>query len=265
MSISGRLENLTIVIVGGTTGMGYAAAEAFVREGASVVLVGRNPGSGAEALAKLGDAARLVTGDAVDPASADAAVELAVREFGKLDGLYHVAGGSGRKCGDGPLHEITDDGWRHTLDLNLTSLMNSNRAAVRCFLKRDCGGSILNMGSVLGFSPSPQFFSTHAYAAAKSAVIGFTQSCAAYYAAQNIRFNVIAPALVETPMARRAAGDETILNFIRKKQPLDGGRIGRSTDLDEAAIYFLSKGSSFVTGQVLAVDGGWCVSEGGGA
>lgn len=245
--------------------MGYAAAAAFVREGARVVLVGRNPESGVEALAKLGDAARLITGDAVDPASAEAAVDLAVQEFGKLDGLYHVAGGSGRKWGDGPLHEITDEGWRYTLDLNLTSLMNSNRAAVRCFLKQGCGGSILNMGSVLGFSPSPQFFSTHAYAATKSAVIGFTQSCAAYYAAQNIRFNVIAPALVETPMAQRAASDEAILNFIRKKQPLDGGRIGRSTDLDEAAIYFLGKGSSFVTGQVLAVDGGWCVSEGGSA
>lgn len=245
--------------------MGLAAAEAFVREGARVVLVGRNPESGAEAVAKLGDAARLVSGDAVDPTIAECAVDLAVSEFGKLDGLYHVAGGSGRKRGDGPLHELTDEGWHYTLDLNLTSLMNSNRAALRCFLRQGSGGSILNMGSVLGFSPSPQFFSTHAYAATKSAVIGFTKSCAAYYAAQNIRFNVVAPALVETPMAQRAAGDEEILNFISKKQPLDGGRIGRSTDLDEAAIYFLGKGSSFVTGQVLAVDGGWCVSEGGNA
>lgn len=263
MNVSSRLDSSVIVVVGGTTGLGLSASAAFVREGARVVLVGRNAESGREAVESLGESARLVTGDAVNPATVQAAVDLAVSEFGRLDGLYHVAGGSGRKWGDGPLHELTDEGWHHTLDLNLTSLMNSNRAAVRCFIEQGTGGSILNMGSVLGFSPSPRHFSTHAYAAAKAAVVGFTQSCAAYYAEQNIRINVVAPALVETPMAQRAAGDEEILNFISKKQPLDGGRIGRSSDLDEAAIYFLSEGSRFVTGQVLAVDGGWCVSEGG--
>lgn len=243
--------------------MGLSAAIAFVREGANVVGVGRNPESGAKALDELGPNARLVTGDATDPQTAVKAVELAASEFGKLDGLYHVAGGSGRRMGDGPLHELTDEGWQYTIDLNLTSLMNSDRAAVQQFLKQGTGGSILNMGSVLGYSPSPQFFSTHAYAATKSAAIGFTKSCAAYYAKQDIRFNVIAPALVETPMAQRAATDDEILQFISKKQPLDGGRIGKGSDLDEAAIYFLSPGSKFVTGQVLAVDGGWTVSEGG--
>src|SRR5439155_11188910 len=118
------------------------------------------------------------------------------------------------------------------------------------------------MGSVLGFSPSPKFFATHAYAATKSAVIGFTKTSAAYYASQQIRFNVLAPALVETPMAARAAGDETILKFIATKQPLDGGRIGRAEDLDAAVVFFLSDQSRFATGQVLAIDGGWCVAEG---
>lgn len=251
------------MVVGGTTGIGLSAAAAMVREGAGVVIVGRNPESGAKALAGLGAAARLVTGDATDPAIAEKAVALAVGEFGKLDGLYHVAGGSGRKWGDGPLHELSDEGWQKTIDLNLTSLMNSNRAALKQLLQQGHGGSILNIGSVLGFSPSPRYFSTHAYAAAKSAAIGLTKSCAAYYAKENIRFNLLAPALVETPMAQRAANDEEILGFIRDKQPLDGGRIGRSSDLDEAAIYFLSKGAAFVTGQVLAIDGGWTVSEGG--
>jgi NAD(P)-dependent dehydrogenase (short-subunit alcohol dehydrogenase family) len=115
---------------------------------------------------------------------------------------------------------------------------------------------------VLGWSPSPRHFATHAYAAAKAAIIGFTKSIAAYYAARNIRCNVLAPALVETPMAERAAQDEAIQRFINTKQPLDGGRIGRPSDLDAAAIYFMSDASRFTTGQVLAVDGGWCVSEG---
>ena len=118
------------------------------------------------------------------------------------------------------------------------------------------------MGSVLGFRPSPQFFSTHIYAAAKSAIVGFTRSCAAYYAKENIRFNVVAAALVETPMAQRVARDDTVLKFVSTKQPLDGGRIGLPADLDEAVLFLLGDGSRFITGQVLSVDGGWSVSEG---
>ena len=115
---------------------------------------------------------------------------------------------------------------------------------------------------MLGYSPSPKFFVTHAYAAAKAAIIGFTKSIAAYYAADNIRINVIAPALVETPMAQRAANDEIILSFIKTKQPLDGGRIGKPEDLDGLAVYFMSDLSKFTTGQIVAVDGGWTISEG---
>ena len=140
--------------------------------------------------------------------------------------------------------------------------MLSNQAAVKAFMAQGKGGSILNMGSVLGYSPSPKYFATHAYAAAKAAAIGFTRSIASYYSSQNIRINLLAPALVETPMAQRAANDDTILAFIRTKQPLDGGRIGLPSDLDGAAIYFMSDYSKFTTGQVLTVDGGWNISEG---
>jgi len=160
------------------------------------------------------------------------------------------------------LHELTDDGWQATLDLNLTSLMFSNRAAIRQFLDQGDGGTILNMGSVLGWSPSPRHFATHTYATAKAGIIGLTKTIASYYASQRIRCNVLAPALVETPMAQRAARDQTVLRFIKTKQPLDGGRIGQPEDLDAAAVYFMSDESKFVTGQVLAVDGGWCLSEG---
>jgi NAD(P)-dependent dehydrogenase (short-subunit alcohol dehydrogenase family) len=216
----------------------------------------------AEAGQVLGDRAIAEQGDACDPASAPRLIEKCIHRFGRFDGLYHVAGGSGRRMGDGPLHEITDEGWAATITLNQTSAFNSARAACRAFLDRKTGGAILLMGSVLGYSPSPAFFSTHAYAATKSAVIGFARTCAAYYAKSDIRFNVIAPALVETPMAKRAAGDETILQFIRTKQPLDGGRIGKPEDLDAAVVWLLSDGSRFVTGQTITVDGGWSVSEG---
>ncbi len=256
------LSGKRIVVMGGTAGLGLSAAKAFIAAGARVVAVGLKPENVAAAQRELGAAAIVLQGDVTNPETAVAAVAQAVSAFGGLDGLYHVAGGSGRRWGDGPLHELTDEGWNATLNLNLTSIFYSNRAAVRQFLAQGSGGSVLNMGSVLGFSPSPKFFSTHAYATAKAAIIGLTKTCAAQYAPQNIRFNVLAPALVETPMAKRAANDATILAFIKTKQPLDGGRIGQPADLDAAAVYFLSDASKFATGQVLAVDGGWSVSEG---
>jgi len=256
------LRGKVLVVIGGTTGLGFSAANAFLREGARVVIVGRDRANLAKAQKTLGKSGRGSAGDATNPGTAETAIRMAIKEFGRFDGLYHVAGGSGRKMGDAPLDQITDDGWKHTLDLNLTSLFYSNRAAARQFLKQKTGGTILNIGSVLGFSPSPHFFATHAYAAAKAAVIGFTRSVAAYYAPRNIRFNVLAPALVATPMSERAQGNAAILDFMKTKQPLDGGRIGQPTDLDAAAVYFMSDASEFVTGQVLAVDGGWSVSEG---
>lgn len=257
-----RLENKVIVVIGGTTGLGLSAAKAFVVEGARVVVVGRNPENVEAAQRDLGANARAIAGDAMEANTATRAIEIALREFGAFSGLYHVAGGSGRRQGDGPLHEITDAGWTYTLNENLTSLFYSNRAATQQFLKQSGSGTVLNMGSVLGVSPSPKFFSTHAYATTKAAVIGLTTAAASHYATQNIRFNVLAPALVATPMSQRAQGDDAILSFIKTKQPLDGGRIGVPADLDSAAVFFMSDESRFVTGQVLAVDGGWSVSEG---
>jgi NAD(P)-dependent dehydrogenase (short-subunit alcohol dehydrogenase family) len=256
------LKGKSIVIIGGTTGIGFSAAKAFGEAGAQVVVVGRNPENVAKAERELGKSAVALAADATSPQTAIKAIEAAIETFGRFHGLYHVAGGSGRRMGDGPLHEITDAGWESTLNLNLTSLFYSNRAAVLQFLKQGSGGTVLNMGSVLGFSPSPKFFATHAYATTKAAILGLTKSAAASYASNNIRFNLLAPALVETPMSERAQQNPAIMEFIATKQPLDGGRIGQPSDLDAAAVYFMSDESRFVTGQVLAVDGGWCVSEG---
>jgi NAD(P)-dependent dehydrogenase (short-subunit alcohol dehydrogenase family) len=256
------LADKKIVVIGGTTGIGLSAARAFIAAGAKVVVVGKNAEYVTEAGRALGQQGIAITADATQAGTAEKAIATCMGRFGGFDGLYHVAGGSGRKMGDGPLHEMTLEGWNKTLELNLTSLMLSNQAAVRKFLELKKPGAILNMGSVLGFSPSPRYFTTHAYAAAKSAIIGFSKSIASYYAKDNIRVNVIAPALVETPMAQRAANDEEILKFIKTKQPLDGGRIGQPSDTDGLAIYFLGDQSVFTTGQVVAVSGGWEITEG---
>ena len=176
------LADKKIIIIGGTTGIGLSAAKAFIAEGAKVVVVGRNKDSVGNAGNELGKNAHAVSADAIDPRTATNAIDLCLEKFGGFDGLYHVAGGSGRKMGDGPLHELTLDGWNKTLELNLTSLMLSNQAAIKKFLQLKKAGTILNMGSVLGFSPSPGYFATHAYASAKAAIIGFSKSVAAYYA-----------------------------------------------------------------------------------
>lgn len=256
------LNGKVIVVVGGTSGIGWAATRAFCQAGARVVALGLDDACAREAEVHIGATGRVVCGDARQPETAAKAIEEALRVFGGFHGLFHVAGGSGRKWGDGPLHELTDEGWIQTLDLNLTSVMYSNRAAVRHFLQQQSPGAVLNVGSVLADSPSPAFFSTHAYVAAKAAIAGFTRSCAAFYAPQGIRFNVLSPGLVATPMSRRAQTDPRIAAFIRSKQPLDSGRIGAPEDLTAAAVFFLSDAARFVTGQELAVDGGWSVSEG---
>jgi NAD(P)-dependent dehydrogenase (short-subunit alcohol dehydrogenase family) len=261
--MSGELTGRVIVIIGGTSGLGLSATRACAGAGARLVAVGREDDSIDRARADLmSGSVSVIAGDAADPRTAERAIELATGEFGRFDALYHVAGGSGRRMGDGPLHEITDEGWAKTLDLNATSMFFSNRAAVRQLLSQKTPGSILNLSSVLAYSPSPKHFATHAYAAAKATAIGLTTSCAAYYAPHGIRFNLIAPGLVDTPMAARAVGDDRIRQYLSAKQPLDGGRIGRPDDLDAAVVFFLSDQSRFVTGQVLSVDGGWSVSEG---
>jgi NAD(P)-dependent dehydrogenase (short-subunit alcohol dehydrogenase family) len=258
-----QLTNRTIVIIGGTSGLGLSGARALVAAGATVVIVGRDRDKAIRATDQIGkDHCTGLALDACDAGTAVDAIKTAIERFGRFDGLYHVAGGSGRSKGDGPLHEITNEGIDYTVDLNLKSVLYSNRAAVQQFLKQKTPGAVLNMGSVLGWSPSPQHFATHVYSATRGAIIGLTKAAAAYYAPYNIRFNVVAPALVETPMSQRAVGDPAIREFVRHKQPLDGGRIGLPTDVDAAVVFFLSEASKYVTGQVLAVDGGWTVSEG---
>lgn len=256
------LEGKRLVVIGGTSGIGLSAVRAFAAAGASVVAVGLEREEVPPAAKQLSDAARFVHGDATQPETAPKAIEQCLSAFGGFDGLYHVAGGSGRRWGDGPLHEVTNEGWRQTLELNLTSVFYSNRAAVRQLLSQEKGGTILNLTSVLAFSPSGQHFATHSYSAAKSAIIGLTRSCAALYAPKSIRFNALAPGLVQTPMSQRASGNPEIMAFVKTKQPLDGGRIGQPSDFDAAAVFFMSDASRFTTGQVLAIDGGWSVTEG---
>lgn len=258
-----RLEGKSCLIVGGTTGLGFAAARRFLEEGARVVIAGRSADKGEAAARELTPAGQVhfLACDASRAEEVDSLVDRTRQLLTRLDVLYHVAGISGRRHGDGPLHECTDDGWAATLSANLTSVFLTNRAVLRGWVAEGRPGAILNMASVLAFAPSPHFFDTAAYAASKGGIIALSKQAAARYAPQGIRINVIAPSLIDTPMAARACQDDAIREFLRTKQPLSAGP-GRAEDCADAAVFLCSDEARFVTGIVLPVDGGWCVSEG---
>lgn len=266
--MTARLANKTCIVVGGTTGIGFETARLFLANGAKVLISGRDDGKGGSAEAELAGAGpvKFVACDATSEREVDELFAAADAFLGRLDILFHVAGISGRKYGDGPLHECTADGWDAVMGNNVRSMFLSNRAAVRRMLHQPADevglrGTVLNMGSVLGWSASPKFFGTHAYAASKSAIIGYSQAVAAYYAPRGIRVNVLAPGLIDTPMSARPCGDPEIRDYIRTKQPLTGAP-GLPQDCAAAALSLCEPASRFITGVVLPVDGGWSVSEG---
>src|SRR5262249_55141264 len=158
--------------------------------------------------------------DATDATAVERLFGEAITYLGGLDVLFHAAGASGRRHGDGPLHECSDDGWDWTLATNLRSTFLSNRAATRHYLTRRQSGVILNTASVVALAPSPRHFDTCAYTVAKGGVIALSRQSAARYAADGIRVNVLAPGLIDTPMARRAVGDPDLRAYLQTKQPL---------------------------------------------
>jgi len=253
------------VIVGGTGGIGLATARRFVEEGARVVISGIGPAETEQAADSLG-----ILGITVDVLKVDGIGHLfdhARTELeGRIDVLVHVAGISGRRFGDGPLHECNDEGWETVMDVNARGTFFTNRAAVRIMREQTVDstglrGSIVNIGSVLAESPSPRHFGTIAYAASKGAVRSLTLASASAYAAERIRFNLLCPSLIDTPMAARAVNNPEIATYLQTKQPIIGGP-GRDVDVAEAALFLAEPATRFLTGVVLNVDGGWSVAEG---
>ena len=188
--------------------------------------------------------------------SEEETIDKAFAKFGVVDAVFNVVGSSGRRFGDGPIHECTLKGWEMTLAANARPAFLVSRAAVRSWLGAGKEGALLNVSSVLAFSPEPSHFATHAYAASKAAVISLSHAMAAQYASKGIRANVLAPALVRTPMSARAQGDAEISSFIEKKQPLSRGFLS-AEDIAQTALFLLGEKARHITGQVITVDGGW--------
>jgi NAD(P)-dependent dehydrogenase (short-subunit alcohol dehydrogenase family) len=255
-------------LITGASGIGAETARMLVRDdrsnGINLFIAARTEAKChalVQELQSLGASANYLAGDLTDPSFAPRLVEAAVAQFGRLDGVFNVAGISGRRYGDGPVHQCTEDGWAITLNTNATTQYRVCREAVRVMLGQDPGpngqrGVILNMASVLGIDPEPKHFDTVGYAASKGAIISFSRTMAASYARDKIRVNVIAPALVRTAMSTRASEDEEIRTFMKIKQPLVEDVIAVE-DAASACVYLLTDLSRAVTGIVLAVDAGW--------
>jgi NAD(P)-dependent dehydrogenase (short-subunit alcohol dehydrogenase family) len=248
-----RLQNKVAIVTGGASGIGLATAQLFAEEGARVVTFDINPSRADLDLPKPNP--RVLRVDVRSASQVEAAIQQVTQTYSRIDILVNVAGGSGRKWGDGPADSCTLEGWDMTLALNLDTVFYCCKYALQVMLNQE-HGVIVNVSSVLGMVGGDDDFATHAYASSKGAVISLTRSIASYYAPRGIRANVICPGLIATPMSQRAQESEQIRSRLPQLQPLTSA-FGSPKDVAQAALYLASDESSFVTGSVLTVDGGW--------
>ena len=231
-----------ILILGATGGIGSALSHRLAGAGASLVLAARDP----DRLAALADA----TGglgvplDASSPAEVEAAAAGAVETRGRLDGVVNLVGSLLLK----PAHITSSEEWGETVAQNLTSAFAAVRAAGRSMRE---GGSVVLMSSAAARVGLPNH---EAIAAAKAGVIGLTLSAAATYAPKGIRVNALAPGLVRTPLTARITGSEPALKASTALHAL--GRVGEPEEVAGAIEWLLDPAQSWITGQVLGVDGG---------
>jgi gluconate 5-dehydrogenase len=257
-SLAGRVA----LVPGGSGGIGRRVCVAFARLGARVVLVSRSAEHTAEArqaiLKDVGGKPDVlaVTGDVTRPADARSAVAKTIDEFGRLDILVNAVGGGA----GGALHPAEDypeSEWDRIVDLNLKSALFPSQAAAKAMIAAGRGGRILNISSVRGQLGINAGFS--AYVAAKGALNALTRQHATEWAQHGITVNAISPTFVRTPQVENLLADETFRLNLIKRIPL--GRIAEVDDLIGAVIFLCSDAGSFVTGQVLTLDGGLTATQ----
>jgi NAD(P)-dependent dehydrogenase (short-subunit alcohol dehydrogenase family) len=239
-----------VLITGGLTGIGRAAAIAFAKAGSQVVVSGRKPDAG-EALASelraLGSEAEFVQADVRSEEDVRRLVDWTVERFGRLDAAVNNAGTEGKP---GPLVEQTADTYAATFDTNVLGTLLSMKHELRVMMAQGAG-SIVNISSTYGHEGAK---GASIYAGSKHAVEGMTKSAALEAAGSGVRVNAVAPGPTDTGMLDRFTGTAERKAALQSGVPL--GRIGRPEEIARAIVFLASDASSFVTGQIVSVDGG---------
>ena len=240
IDLSGR----TALVTGSTRGIGRAIAQALADAGAQVAIVGREQERAAAVAAEIGGGAQGFGADVSEPASVIALVEAVEAAFGQVDILVNNAG----LTRDNLLFRIKDDDWDMVLDANLRGAFVAIRAAARGMMKRRWG-RIINIASIVGLTGNKGQAN---YAASKAGLIGLTKSVAKELGSRNILVNAVAPGFIETDMT--AAMTPEARAALAGQIPLD--RLGKVQDIASVVAFLASEHASYITGQVLVVDGG---------
>jgi NAD(P)-dependent dehydrogenase (short-subunit alcohol dehydrogenase family) len=236
-------------VTGAGSGIGRAAAQALVARGYATLLVDQDEDAGRRVEAQLrgsGDCT-FTRCDVTDDGAVYATVAKAVEIYGRLDAAFNAAGIDGTPANTA---DCTPENWNRVLAIDLSGVWSCMRHQIPQMLKTG-GGSIVNCASVVGLVGAP---SLPAYVAAKHGVVGLTKAAALEYARQGIRVNAVCPGMIDTAMTQRAITPE-VRAALSAETPI--GRFGSPAEIAAAVVWLCDESASFVTGQAIAIDGGW--------
>lgn len=240
------LEGKVAIVTGGSSGIGKACVELFVKEGAKVIIADLNEDLGQKLANDLGENTLFVKADASSAEDNKMLVDKAIEKFGALHIAVNNAGigGESNKVAD-----LSLEGWEKVIDINLNGVFYGMHYQIPEIKK--VGGSIVNMASILG---SVGFANSSAYTAAKHGVVGLTKAAAWEYATENVRINAVGPAFIQTPMIENDIEPE-VLDYLSTQHAFQ--RLGKSMEVAELVLWLASDKSSFATGAYYPIDGGY--------
>lgn len=247
------LTGKVAIVTGAGSGLGVKFAEGLAEAGAQVVCSGRrqeNIDVTAATLRAAGHDAIAIRADVTDEAAIQAMVQQTIGHYGKVDILVNNAG----VANVGPPEDIPLDEWKWVVDVNLTGVFLSAQAVAREMIKAGNGGSIINIASILGAGASEPSAAT-AYAATKGAVVNLTRDLAVHWAPYNIRVNALGPAYFPSEMTTGLMELPEVVAEIERRTPMS--RMGKPDEIKGPAVFLASDAASYVTGDILYVDGGW--------